>query len=205
DDNEPKYGLAVIGQVHPGRVLTKAGARPGDALLLSKPLGTGIITTAAKAGMADPGHLEAAVKSMTTLNRDAARLLREVEVHACTDVTGFSLLGHGSEIAVKSGVRLRIHVNTLPFIDGAETYAREWLFPAGTCKNESCYKAHVNFDPGIAADTRMLLFTPETSGGLLFTVGPKDLERLTGLFARHHLSCRVIGEVLDGEGIDVVA
>ncbi|MBN1574931.1 MAG: selenide, water dikinase SelD [Chitinispirillaceae bacterium] len=204
DDNEPKYGLAVIGEVHPGRFLTKAAAQPGDALLLTKPLGTGIITTAFKGDMADPSHLEAAIKSMTTLNRDAARLLRQVEVHACTDVTGFSLLGHGCEIAEKSNVRLRLRIDALPFIDGAEKYAREWLFPAGSCKNEACYKAHVRFDPEIAEETRMLLFTPETSGGLLFTVGSRDLQRLLSLFTQHQTPCRVIGEVLEGEGIDVV-
>ena len=204
DDEEPKYGLAVMGLIHPDRVLTKAGARPGDALLLTKPLGVGIITTALKGEVADPAHVAAAVESMKRLNRHAARLIQQVGVHACTDVTGFALLGHGYEMAEKSGVRLRFYVDKLPFLEGARQYAEDWLFPAGACRNKDAYERWVRFASGISEEMQMLLFTPETSGGLLIAVPPQRLEPLAALFADEGQPCWVIGEVVDGEGIEVI-
>ncbi len=205
DDKEPKYGLAVMGLIHPNRVLAKAGARPGDMLVLTKPLGVGIITTALKGGVADPAHVAAAVKNMKTLNRDAARLIQQVGVHACTDITGFALLGHSHEMAEKSGVRLHFHVDRLPFLEGAMQYAEEWLFPGGACRNQSAYERWVDFGPGVSEEMQMLLFTPETSGGLLVAVPPDRLETLAALFTEEGHPCWVIGEVLEGEGIAVVA
>jgi selenide,water dikinase len=204
DDKEPKYGLAVMGLVHPDRVLTKAGARPGDVLILTKPLGVGIITTVLKGEVADPAHVAAAVENMKMLNRDAARLIQQVGVHACTDITGFALLGHGYEMAEKSGVRLRFYVDRLPFLEGAMQYAEEWLFPGGSCRNQSAYERWVDFGPGVSEEMQMLIFTPETSGGLLVAVPPERLETLTALFTREGHPCWVIGEVLEGEGIEVV-
>jgi selenide,water dikinase len=204
DDKEPKYGLAVMGLVHPDRVLTKAGARPGDVLVLTKPLGVGIITTALKGRVADPAHVAAAVESMKKLNRQAARLIQQVGVHACTDVTGFALLGHGYEMAEKSGARLRFYVDQLPFLDGAKQYADDWLFPGGTCNNERAYEHAVRFEPRISEEMQQLLYTPETSGGLLITIPPERLEMLTALFADGGHPCWVIGEVVEGEGIEVL-
>jgi len=203
DDKEPKYGLAVMGLIHPDRVLTKAGARPGDALVLTKPLGVGIITTALKGGVADPVHVAAAVETMKKLNRDAARLIQQVGVHACTDITGFALLGHGYEMAEKSGVRLRFDVDKLPFLDGATQYAESWLFPGGSCRNQQCYEKWVDFAPGISEEMQMLLFTPETSGGLLVAVPPEKLGKLTALFADAGHLYWVVGEVVEGRGIEV--
>jgi len=203
DDKEPKYGLAVMGFVHPDRVLTKAGTRPGDVLLLTKPLGVGIITTALKGEVADPSHVEGAVSSMKKLNREAARLVQSVGVNACTDITGFALLGHGYEMAEKSGVRLRFYVEQLPFLEGARQYADDWLFPGGTCNNERAYEHAVRFEPGISEEMQQLLYTPETSGGLLIAVPPERLETLTALFADGGHPCWVIGEVVEGEGIEV--
>ncbi len=203
DDNEPKYGLAVMGLIHPDRILTKAGARPGDVLALTKPLGVGIITTAAKGDAADPAHVAAAVESMKKLNRQAARLVQQIGVHACTDITGFALLGHGYEMAEKSGVRLRFHVDRLPFLEGAKGYAEQWLFPGGACRNQQCYERHVEFAPGISDEMRQLLFTPETSGGLLVAVPPDKVERLTALFASEGQACWIVGEVTEGQGIQV--
>jgi len=203
DDKEPKYGLAVMGFVHPDRVLTKAGARPGDALVLTKPLGVGIITTALKGQVADPAHVAAAVESMKKLNRDAARLIQQVGVHACTDITGFALLGHSYEMAERSGVRLRFDVDKLPFLDGAMQYAESWLFPGGSCRNQSAYEQGVDFAPGISEEMQMLLFTPETSGGLLVAVPTEKLGKLTALFAGEGHLCWVVGEVVEGEGIEV--
>lgn len=204
DDKEPKYGLAVMGLVHPGRILTKAGAKPGDLLALTKPLGTGIITTAAKGDAAESAHVAGAAASMQKLNRRAAQLIQEVGVHACTDITGFGLLGHGYEMAEKSGVRLRFRISGLPFLDGAVRYAKEWLFPGGACRNQQCYEVHVEFEPAVAAEMRRLLFTPETSGGLLVAVPPDSLPKLTALFADAGEMLRVIGAVEEGRGIQVV-
>ena len=167
DDEEPKYGLSVMGVVHPDRILTKGGARPGDALVLTKPLGVGIVTTAAKGDAADPAHVAEAIASMERLNRVASRLAREEGgVHAVTDVTGFGILGHADEMAEKGGVRLRFSLGHLPFVAGAREYADQWLFPAGTCNNETFYQAHVTFGPGVSERNSSSLYTPETSGGL---------------------------------------
>jgi selenide,water dikinase len=204
DDKEPKYGLAVMGFVHPDRVLTKAGARPGDALILTKPLGVGIITTALKGQVADPDHVAAAVESMKRLNRDAARLIQQVGVHACTDITGFALLGHAQEMAEKSGVRLRFCLEKLPFLEGARGYADDWLFPGGTCRNQEHYAPQVCFAPHIPEEMQMLLYTPETSGGLLIAVPAEKLEELTTLFSAEGQELWAIGEVVGGEGIEVV-
>ena len=203
DAKEPTYGLSVMGLIHPERVLTKAGAQPGDVLVLTKPLGVGIVTTALKGEVADPAHVAAAVESMKALNRDAVRLIQRVGVHACTDVTGFALLGHGYEVAEKSGVRLRFHVEKLPLVKGAVQYAGQWLFPGGTCNNERAYEHAVHFAPGIPEEMQQLLYTPETSGGLLAAVPAERLETLTTLFAEEELACWVVGEVMGGEGIEV--
>jgi selenide,water dikinase len=204
DDEEPKYGLSVMGLVHPERVLTKACARPGDVLVLTKPLGVGIITTAAKGDVADPAHVAAAVESMKQLNHTAARLIQQVGVHACTDVTGFALLGHACEMAEKSGVQLRFYADKLPFLEGALAYAEEFLFPAGTCRNEACYEQWVDFAPSISEEMQMLLFTPETSGGLLVAVSPEKVESLTTHFADEGQAAWVVGEVGEGAGVEVV-
>jgi len=201
---EPVYGLAVMGLVHPQRVLTKAGARPGDALVLTKPLGVGLVTTALKGQAADPAHVAATVASMARLNRAAARIAQEVRVNACTDITGFSLLGHGYEMAEKSGVRLRLHLDRLPFLPGAQRYAAESLFPGGSCRNRDAYAPHITFARHIEDETRMLLFTPETSGGLLLSVPADRLEDLLARFAAVNELAWLVGEAIEGRGIEVV-
>lgn len=203
DDEEPKYGLSVMGLIHPERILTKAGARPGDVLVLTKPLGAGIITTALKGGVADPAHVAAAVESMKQLNRQAARLVQQVGVHACTDITGFALLGHACEMAEKSGVHLRFFLEQLPFLEGATGYAAGWLFPGGSCRNQEYYQRHVEFASGISEELRMLMFTPETSGGLLVSMSPARMETLTSLFAREGHRCWMVGVVAQGKGVSV--
>jgi len=204
DDKEPKYGLAVTGFVHPDRVATKAGAKAGNVLILTKPLGVGIITTALKGQVADPSHVEAAVESMKKLNREAARLMQRVGVNACTDITGFALLGHAQEMAERSEVGIRFYLEKLPFLEGARGYAEDWLFPGGTCRNQEHYAAQVRFAPSIPEEMQMLLYTPETSGGLLIAVPSGKLEELTTLFSTEGQEHWVIGEVVEGEGIEVV-
>ncbi len=203
-DPEPKYGLSVMGIIHPGKVLAKADAVVGDVLVLTKPLGVGIITTALKAQVADPAHVAAAVSGMKQLNRQSAELIQQIGVHACTDITGFSLLGHGYEMADKSGVRLRFAFDKLPFHPGALEYADQWLFPGGACRNQSAYGAHVTFSPRISEEMQQLLFTPETSGGLLVSVPPARIDALLRAFAEAGHPCWVVGQVIDGQGIEVV-
>jgi selenide,water dikinase len=146
---------------------------------------------------------------MKRLNRQAAQLIQHPgmggTVRACTDITGFALLGHGYEMAEKSGVRLRFSLSKLPFLDGALEYADQWLFPAGTCSNERAYQDHVTFGPAIAEEVQQLLYTPETSGGLLVAVPPDKLDALLALFADASHPCWVVGEVVDGEGVHVLS
>ena len=205
DDKEPKYGLSVMGLIHPDKMLTKAGAQPGDKLILTKALGVGIITTAFKADVADPNHLGPAVESMKKLNRKATQLIQQIGVHACTDITGFSLLGHGAEVAEKSEIQLRFFVEQIPFLAGAKQYAKEGRFPGGSHKNQRCYKHVIQFVSDISDEMQLLLFTPETSGGLLVAVPPKKLEDLLSLFDSAGHFCAVIGEVAEGTGIQVLS
>jgi selenide,water dikinase len=205
DDDEPKYGLAVIGFVHPDEVATKVGARPGDVLFLTKRLGVGIITTAGKGGVAEEAHLRGAVEQMLLLNRKAAQLMKQVEYHAVTDITGFALIGHSYEVAELSEVTLRFHLDSLPFLPGATQYADDWLFPGGSSCNKDAYESHVSFAPGITDELQMLLFTPETSGGLLICVAPDDADALADLFAREGQPYWVVGEAVEGPAaIEVV-
>lgn len=204
DDEEPKYGLSVMGTVHPDAVWTKGGARPGDVLVLTKPLGVGIITTALKGEVADPLHVAAAVERMETLNRQAAHLLRQVGPNACTDITGFGLLGHAHEMANKGGVGLHFHLDQLPFLEGAKEYADMWLFPAGTCNNEQAYEDAVHFAAGVTEEMRQLLYTPETSGGLLAAIDPHKLGELLALCDEAGQGCWIVGEVVEAEGVEVV-
>jgi selenide,water dikinase len=203
DDDEPKFGLAVMGTVHPDRVGKKGGARPGDQLLLTKPLGIGMITTAAKGDAVDPAHLDAAIEAMLHLNREAAELAQQVTFHAMTDVTGFALLGHAYEMASQSDARFRFHFDQIPFLPGAKEYAYLWLFPGGSCNNQRTFEDHISFD-GLEEEMQMLLFTPETSGGLLIALPPTDADRLETLFQQASQSIWRVGEVVEGDGLEVV-
>ena len=202
-DKEPKYGLAVIGFVHPDHSATKAAAKAGDVLVLTKPLGVGITATALKRGIAGPDHVRAAVKVMKTLNRKPARLMQQVGIDAATDITGFGLLGHAQEMAEKSGVGIRLNLESLPFLEKARGYARKQIFPAGADRNRKCYVPHVRFAPSIPGWMQMLLYTPETSGGLLIAVPEKKLKKLTVLFDRDGQPYWVVGRVVRGEGVEV--
>ncbi len=204
DAPEPKYGLAVMGLVHPDKVATKGQAKPGDLLILTKPLGVGLVTTAFKADMAEPRSLEEAVAWMSRLNRDAARAMTAGVYHTATDITGFGLLGHSWEIAERSGVRLRLHFEALPFVYGAKALAEAWLFPGGTNTNEAAYHPYLKFEAKIPLEMQMLLFTPETSGGLLMALPPEEVDNFRSRCAELEQSAWVIGEVLAGTGVEVV-
>jgi selenide,water dikinase len=203
-DTEPKYGLAVTGLVHPDRYLTKGGARPGDALVLTKPLGTGLITTALKRGLADAAHVEAAVQSMTRLNRHASHLALRFEARACTDVTGFGLLGHALEMAESSGVVLRLRMADLPLLPGARECVSKEAFPGGLWRNRDHVLPHVRFAGSITDGDRMILFDPETSGGLLIALDPNRAAEYVRQAEVDGLPVRIVGEVTAGAGLEVV-
>jgi selenide,water dikinase len=176
-DDEPKYGLAVTGFVHPEKMLTNSGAKPGDVLLFTKPIGTGVLTTAAKADMAPAEAMERAWRLMTTLNKAARDAMVKYRVHACTDVTGFGLLGHGLEMAQGSGVELEIHVNAVDLLPEAAELAKMGILPEGMYRNRSFAEDAV--DPGDAELWQQdLLYDPQTSGGLLMAVDRLDAEVL---------------------------
>jgi selenide,water dikinase len=154
--------------------------------------------------VADPVHVAEAVASMKQLNHDAARLIGQVGANACTDITGFALLGHAYEMADRGGVRLRFFFDELPFLDGALGYAEDNLFPGGSRNNQRAYEPFVDFAPSLCEEMQLLIFTPETSGGLLAAVSSEELDVLLSLFAEAEHPCWVVGEVVEGEGIDVV-
>lgn len=175
-DKEPKYGLAVTGMVHPGRIFTKGGAQPGDRLILSKRLGTGTITTALKRGAAHADAVEAAIASMMRLNRDASAVAIAVGAHALTDVTGYSLMGHGHEMAHWSGADFVFDFDAFPLLPRARDYAQAGIFPGGLGRNQRYYGQWVTFDDAIAPFERDLCFDPQTSGGLLMAVAPEKAD-----------------------------
>lgn len=169
-DAEVKYGLAVTGLVHPARVVRNAGARPGDRLVLTKPIGVGIITTALKQGVADARTVEHAVASMARLNRRAAELMVEAGVHACTDITGYGLLGHALKMAVASGVSLRFAHQAVPHFPEAPGLRAWGIVPGGLASNRKAFAARVRFGDSVPEVWRDLLFDPQTSGGLLIAL-----------------------------------
>lgn len=176
-DEEPKYGLAVTGFVHPDRVLTNAGARPGDVLLFTKPLGIGVLTTAAKADLCPPEALQTAYTLMTTLNKAARDCMVRYEVHACTDVTGFGFLGHAYEMAQGSGVRLEIDTGAVDILPEALEFAKMGLLPEGMYRNRRYAEGAV--DPGeVPLAVQDVLYDPQTAGGLLMAVAPQDADAL---------------------------
>ena len=176
-DDEPKYGLSVTGFVNPARVIKNSGARPGDVLFLTKPLGIGILTTAAKVDMAEKESMELAVKLMTTLNKAARDVMVKYRVHACTDVTGFSLMGHGLEMAQGSDVELHFEVAAINLIQEAVELARTGILPEGLYRNRSFAEDYV--DPGdVPLAIQDVLYDPQTSGGLLMAVDESDADML---------------------------
>ncbi len=203
-DPEPKYGLIVLGFVDPSKMLTKDGAREGDALVLTKPLGTGSITTAFIRDVVKSQHLDEAVRWMKRLNKGASELAVQFELKGATDITGFSLLGHASEMAAASKVKMRFSFAQLPFLPGAEEYAGEWIFPGGSSDNKLFYDEHVDFSRAIDEASQMLMYDAQTSGGLLLCVPKAKLDYFMAQGSQVGLDLWIIGEVLEGSGIEVV-
>ncbi len=203
-DEEPKYGLIVLGFVHPEQMLTKSGARIGDRLVLTKPLGFGTTTTAIKQQKASPQDVAEVVGWMKQLNRQAGELAVEFGLHAATDITGFSFLGHASEMAQASGVGMRFHFTQIPLVSCALKYAQDWFFPGGASDNRLYFSPQVRVQGALAEHEEMLLYDPQTSGGLLLAVPEEKLPAFLERARQISLPVWPVGEVVKGEGIEVV-
>lgn len=196
DDKEPKYGLSVTGTVHPDRVLANKGARAGDILILTKPIGSGVINTAVKGEIASPAHIDEAVKTMITLNKYAAEKAVKYSINACTDITGFGLAGHAYEMAAASNVSIHIKSKNLIFIDGAEEYAQMGLIPAGTYRNKK-YLGDKYLASGIKEYLVDLIFDPQTSGGLLYSMKEDEGMSLFKELTEMGIECSIAGYVTE--------
>ena len=197
DDAELKYGLSVTGTVHPERLVTNSGARVGDKLILTKPLGTGIINTALKAGEVNEETVAKVTKCMASLNKKASELMQEVEVHACTDITGFGFLGHTCQLARNSQVGIKIHVDSMPFFIEAEELAKTGFCPAGLYRNREFYSEMVDFSDQVPDYMKDILFDPQTSGGLLISLAPDAAESLIERLKEADIqNTAIIGEVV---------
>ncbi len=200
EDKEPKYGLSVTGFVHPDRIMANSGAREGDLLILTKALGSGILTTAAKADILPDGAYQALIRTMTSLNAGAQRAMAGLAVHGCTDITGFGLLGHAAEMAQGSNLSLRLMASTLPLLPQARELAQEGIIPAGAYRNREHLEGKVEFHPTVPLDLMDIMFDPQTAGGLLISVAPQDTERLLAALGEQGVQdARLIGEVCQAE------
>ncbi len=202
-DREPKYGLVALGFVEPDRLLSKGNLKPGDELILTKPLGFGLVTTALKREQAAPEDVQEAVRWMKMLNQSASRLALEFGVRGGTDITGFGLLGHASEMAQASGVRLELEYEALPFLESAQRYAALGMFAGGLFDNQAYFEQYVEFPERLDEPSRLTLFDPQTSGGLLLGLPPGKVEAFRKRAGELGQSFWLIGNVKEGGGIRV--
>ena len=206
DDPEPKYGLSVIGVVEPGKQVSNAGAKPGDVLVLSKPIGTGIITTAGKQGVVDPDVLAGAVENMAALNRPAAQAMQRVGVNAATDITGFGLLGHLKSMVKGSGVAAEVNLSAVPVLPGTRELLERGVAPGGTHRNVSSVNDVVAWDAALTDEDRMLLCDAQTSGGLLMSVPAERVDVLVAALQDEGAQCAaVVGRISEGPAGSIVA
>ena len=197
EDPELKYGLSVTGFIHPDRVLTKKNLRVGDHLILTKPLGTGIVATAIKGALASKEITDKVTRNMATLNKAAAEVMQDYPVHACTDITGFGFLGHLAEMVDGSGCGVRIKAGSLPLYPEALEYAAMGLVPAGAYRNREFREKMVDFSASVDRNTQDVLFDPQTSGGLLISVdATRSQELLRALKAKGVRDAAIVGEVI---------
>ena len=197
-DDEPKFGYAVTGLIHPQKVLANAGAQLGDALIFTKALGTGVISTAIKKGKAEPAWIDAAVESMTTLNKQAAEVIQrgDFHIHAMTDVTGFGMIGHAREMALASSISFRLHAGRIPVLPGALECIRAGYVPGGLNNNRDFAECMVDYEAGVPQDLRSLLYDPQTAGGLLISVASEDSAQLRQSLNAAEVPAVQIGEVV---------
>ncbi|HEX7411362.1 MAG TPA: selenide, water dikinase SelD [Bacteroidales bacterium] len=206
EDPEPKFGMAVTGIVHPGKIITNAGLRPGDALVLTKPIGLGVIATAVKRGIASPEIAAEAIRIMSALNAKAAELMAAYNVSSCTDVTGFGLLGHLSEMTMASKADATIWVDSVPFISGVAELVRAGAVPGGTLNNISYFSPGIIVEQSVSDVIKTLLFDAQTSGGLLIGLPKQHVDQLlTGLHSNGIIAAACIGEIVkEGTGVITV-
>ncbi len=202
-DKEPKYGLVVIGFIDPRKMVSKGGLKAGDVLVLTKPLGAGVTTTALKQEKASEAHVREAIEWMSRLNKTAGQLAGEFDLRGGTDITGFSLLGHGMEMADASGVSLHIEYAKIPLLSGARGYAEKGTFPGGAFDNKMHFAEKVRFAETLDEPAQMLLFDPQTSGGLLLGVPREKLSAFEERARTLNQPIWVIGEAAEGNGIEV--
>ncbi len=205
-DDELKFGYAVTGRVHPAAILPNSGAQPGDRLVFTKALGTGVIATAIKRGLAHSDWIESAVSSMTALNKTAAEVIASVRlaaggdlqfhVHGCTDITCFGLIGHAREMALASQVSLRFRAPAIPLLEGARECVRAGYIPGGLKANREFAECVVEYEEGVGEELRTLLFDPQTAGGLLLSVVPQDATELVQALGRQGVTANEVGDVL---------
>jgi selenide,water dikinase len=203
NDKEPKYGIAVTGMVNPRDIFTKGGAQVGDILVLTKPLGTGILTTAGKRGIVSEPVLEYAIEWMMRLNRAAAQAARKIGIHAATDITGFALLGHAYEMASAANVRFVFERQDIPVMEGAFEMARQGSVPGGTTNNRDYLRDKVLLPQDLTDEWDAVLFDPQTSGGLLIAVAPDKRAELIQEFRTRQIAHWVVGQVTTGSGVCV--
>ena len=202
-DKEPKYGLVVVGFVDPRRMLSKGGLRVGDILVLTKPLGFGVTTTALKQQKANEHDVLEAVHWMKRLNNTASQLANEFKLRGGTDITGYSLLGHGMEMAEASAVALKFNFTDIPFIAGARKYAERGIFPGGAFDNKKHYESSVKFTTSLDEPGQMMLFDPQTSGGLLLGVPRQSLDAFLARAQELDQASWVVGEAAEGTGLEI--
>ena len=203
DDDELKYGLSVTGLIAPGRVIRNSGARPGDRLILTKPLGSGIISTAIKGEMASAAAISEATGWMTTLNRVASELMIACNAHAATDITGFGLIGHATEMARGAGLTLRFELDSLPLMTAVPELVADGMVPAGCYRNRDHYLPMVHCSTQVNEAVLLPLFDPQTSGGLLIALTPDEADRFLVKAGMHGLFTRKVGEVTEFRGCPV--
>ena len=195
EDTEPKYGLCVTGFARPEEILTNSGAKPGDLLVLTKPVGTGVLSTAAKADLLSEGQLREMIDLMSTLNKGAQEVMLPLKPNACTDITGFGLLGHVNELAEGSGVTVRLWADTVPFASGALELAQDGIIPAGAYRNRNYLEGKVKVEEAVALEVSDLLFDPQTAGGLLISIPEERGVELVRRLNDRGIPGAVIGQV----------
>jgi len=199
DDPELKYGLSVTGTIHPDKIIATSGAKPGDKLVLTKPLGTGILSTAIKAGVTSQQIISEVTMCMSALNRDASELMQGTEVHACTDITGFGLIGHTFNIAKESLVHVQIYSTELPMLSDIQKFADMSMLPGGLHRNSEFYSKFVRFSDKVPQYIKDVVFDPQTSGGLLIALPPQNAKWLLSELSRKvNTRAAIVGEVLSG-------
>lgn len=203
DDKVPKYGLAVMGTVHPDKITPNSGAKPGDVLILTKPIGTGVINTAIKGEIAEPSHMDAAIKVMAELNKYAAEAAEPFNINGCTDITGFGLIGHMLEMAQGGDVTIHLMSKNVQIVDGAEEYASMGLIPAGAYRNRKHAEGEVKL---LVEDNYMvdLLYDPQTSGGLLYSLPEDEGDALIRAMASKGVHASVVGYVTELQGKHII-